>query len=587
MLRVFPTESEIEQAVELLVDRYDISAQLLGELLGRAQRDRANELLRLVGGGRLSRRDVARLLVMHLGTNLFAGSSPAVRALRLRILSQLPEHQIKRLFSAFKDEDSRITHVSHMYKPLAEKKWFAGGRWPRAFVAAAGFPGIFAGVQERVRRPTVQEIAPLTPVPPLQEFQVDLKRRLLEVMEREKNRTRCVLSLPTGGGKTRVAVEAFIDWMHPRFVNGQYLIWIAQSEELCEQAIATLEQMWGSREYRFPLRVYRYFGGRDVPLEELQGGAVVASINQLYNRIHSGDPALDQMLSHTGVMVIDEAHRAVTHMYDVLLNYAEELVGPDLFPICGLTATPGRSGADPASETQRLVGRFEAYLLTPDLGPEYRADPLRYFREHGYLATPVHRPLRGREYELTPEEIEALDQEEDFPAVFLKRLADDTERNRLIINTLMDIEPDKPTLVYACTVEHAYLLAMILRKMGRTAAAVSGDTPLTLRRGFIQQFKEGKIQFLINYGVLTTGFDAPKTECIVLCRPTRSPVLYEQIIGRGLRGPRFGGTEKCTIIDFADNIKRMGAPLAYVRFEQFWQNPAAPAVAASGLETAD
>ncbi len=242
--------------------------------------------------------------------------------------------------------------------------------------------------------------------------------------------------------------------------------------------------------------------------------------------------------------MIDEAHRAVTQMYDVLLDRAEQLVGPDLFPICGLTATPGRSGVDTASETQRLVGRFDAHLLTPDLGPEYRDDPLRYFREHGYLATPVHRPLQGREYELTSEESRDLELEGDFPAAFRQRLADDTDRNRLIINTLLEIEPGTPTLVYACTVEHAYLLAMILRKLGRSAAAVSGDTPLTLRRGFIEQFKDGTVQFLVNYGVLTTGFDAPKTECIVLCRPTQSPVLYEQIIGRGLRGPRFGGTRR-------------------------------------------
>lgn len=586
MLRIYPTESEIEQAVHLLVDRYNISAQLLGELLGRAQRDRANQLLQAVGSERLSRRDVARLVVMHLGSNLFGGSSAEVRTLRLRILSQLPERQIQELFSQFRGKDSGITQASRMCRPLAEKKWFADGPWPRAFVAAAGFPDIFAGVRERVHRPTVQEIPPLAPVPPLQAFQKELKAKLLAVMEREQERTRCVLSLPTGGGKTRVAVEAFIDWMQPRFVNGQYLIWIAQSEELCEQAIATLEQMWSSREYRFPLRIYRYFGGRNVPLEALRGGAVVASINQLYNRINSGDPALDQMLTHTGVMVIDEAHRAVTQMYDVLLDRAEQLVGPDLFPICGLTATPGRSGVDTASETQRLVGRFDAHLLTPDLGPEYRDDPLRYFREHGYLATPVHRPLQGREYELTPEESRDLELEGDFPAAFRQRLADDTDRNRLIINTLLEIEPGTPTLVYACTVEHAYLLAMILRKLGRSAAAVSGDTPLTLRRGFIEQFKDGTVQFLVNYGVLTTGFDAPKTECIVLCRPTQSPVLYEQIIGRGLRGPRFGGTEKCTIIDFADNIKRMGAPLAYVRFEQFWQNPAAPAGTVGGAETA-
>lgn len=94
---------------------------------------------------------------------------------------------------------------------------------------------------------------------------------------------------------------------------------------------------------------------------------------------------------------------------------------------------------------------------------------------------------------------------------------------------------------------------------------------MTIRRGLIQDFKNQKIQFLCNYGVLTTGFDAPKTTYIAIARPTTSQVLYEQIVGRGLRGPKFGGTEYCTIIDFADNLGRHGKALAYARFSDFWE----------------
>jgi len=95
---------------------------------------------------------------------------------------------------------------------------------------------------------------------------------------------------------------------------------------------------------------------------------------------------------------------------------------------------------------------------------------------------------------------------------------------------------------------------------------------MTIRRALIRDFKEQRLEFLCNYGVLTTGFDAPKTNCIALCRPTKSDVLYEQIIGRGLRGPKFGGTPECTIIDFVDNIHRLGPPLAYARFHDFWED---------------
>ena len=59
---------------------------------------------------------------------------------------------------------------------------------------------------------------------------------------------------------------------------------------------------------------------------------------------------------------------------------------------------------------------------------------------------------------------------------------------------------------------------------------------------------------LINYGVFTTGFDDPKINCIVVARPTYSVVLYSQMIGRGLRGPKNNGTEDCLIVDVLDNI---------------------------------
>lgn len=331
--------------------------------------------------------------------------------------------------------------------------------------------------------------------------------------------------------------------------------------------------MWGSREFVGPLRIYRFFGARDISVDDLQGGAVVASIQQLHNRTKSRDEALEAILKGAGAMIIDEAHRAVSAMYDALFDRAEEICGADLFPICGLTATPGRSGLNRTQETVKLVGRFDYYLIAPDLGTEYEHDPLRYFRKHGFLARANHVLYQsGIEYSLTDDELEQMEREVDLPRGFLKRLAADRERNLRILRKLLSLSKGTPTLVYACTVQHAYFLSVILNARGRKSGALSADTPLTVRRALVRDFKEGRIEFLCNFGVLTTGFDAPKTECIALCRPTTSEVLYEQIIGRGLRGPQFGGTADCTIIDFADNVRRLGRPLAYARFADSWSN---------------
>ena len=572
-MHIYPTDDEVEQAANLLVNTYNVSAQLLGQLFDTEQRDQANSILQSLGGTRLTALDVARLLIQREGPGLFVGSRKATRELRLHLLRQLPDKKIRGLFDRNSPAKTTVSSPSHMRKPLAGKKWHSGKNWARDFVDALAFPPIFAGITQMERVPTIHDVPPLEVPPKLAEFQAGLKERMLEVLARDGIRTRCVVTLPTGGGKTRVAVEAFIDWLQPRFAMGNYLVWVAQSEELCEQAIACIEQMWGSREFVGMLRIYRFFGGRDVPSEELHGGVVVASIQQLYNRIKADDEALVAILRNTGALIIDEAHRAVSPMYDTLLDRAVEICGLDLFPVCGLTATPGRAGLDRTRETVKLVGRFEAYLVKPDLGTQYDDNPLRYFREQGFLARARHVLYRsGREYILTDDEVGDMKREGDLPAGFLKRLAVDKARNLLIVRRLLRLPAGTPTLVYACTVEQAYFLSVILTAQGRKSAAVSAETPATLRRALVHDFKERRLEFLCNYGVLTTGFDAPKTECIALCRPTTSEVLYEQIIGRGLRGIRFGGTEECLIIDFADNIRRLGPPLAYARFADFWSD---------------
>lgn len=406
-------------------------------------------------------------------------------------------------------------------------------------------------------------------VPPLAPFQLRLKEEMLSVLNRQADKTRCIVTLPTGGGKTRLAVESFIEWMHVRFSEGKYMIWIAQSEELCEQAISCISDMWQEKEFPKALRIYRYFAGKSIGEDQLVGGAVVASIQQLYARMQKGDKVLEEMLKSCGAMIIDEAHHASAPIYSALLTKAEELCGPDLFPVCGLTATPGRSN----DETALLVDRFQAYLIQPELPDEtrYKNNPLQYFREEGYLATPHHRIYEsGREYQVKEDDIEPG--QDDLTPEFLEVLANDEVRNWRIIERLIDIPEGKQTLVYACTVSHAEFLTSVLNSAGRKAVAISAATPKATRRMYIDAFKNGEIEFLLNYGVLTTGFDAPKTEYIVICRPTTSVVLYEQIVGRGLRGPRFGGTEHCTIIDFADNLQRLGKPLAYQRFHDFWEN---------------
>ena len=107
--------------------------------------------------------------------------------------------------------------------------------------------------------------------------------------------------------------------------------------------------------------------------------------------------------------------------------------------------------------------------------------------------------------------------------------------------------------------------------LGIRAAHVDGEIPKGRRGAIINEFRKNKIQILCNYGVLSTGFDAPKIDVVFISRPTASVVLYSQMIGRGLRGPSIGGTEECKIVDLIDNITGFGnEDKVYEYFDEYY-----------------
>jgi DNA repair protein RadD len=92
--------------------------------------------------------------------------------------------------------------------------------------------------------------------------------------------------------------------------------------------------------------------------------------------------------------------------------------------------------------------------------------------------------------------------------------------------------------------------------MGADAQAVFGETLTFERDRILQDFRAGRLKYLVNVGVLTTGFDAPNIDCVVLLRPTMSPGLYYQMVGRGFR--LCEGKTNCLVLDFGENIMRHG-----------------------------
>ena len=131
------------------------------------------------------------------------------------------------------------------------------------------------------------------------------------------------------------------------------------------------------------------------------------------------------------------------------------------------------------------------------------------------------------------------------------------------------MEQKRQTVVFACSVDHASKLAVRFAAQGFLSAAIDCRMRKSLRRRSVLEFKRGNIAALFNYGVLSTGFDAPNIRCVVIARPTSSVVLYSQMVGRGLRGKRVGGNEQCILVDVVDNFENFGESRKYDYFRDF------------------
>lgn len=121
--------------------------------------------------------------------------------------------------------------------------------------------------------------------------------------------------------------------------------------------------------------------------------------------------------------------------------------------------------------------------------------------------------------------------------------------------------PNRQTIIYAVSVDHAHNLVAVFEDAGFAAAVMLGDTPSDERADIIKRFESGDLQVLINVAVATEGFDLPDASCVVIARPTTSLSLYLQMVGRGLR-PKLNGGD-CVILDLAGNVMTHGLPEDY------------------------
>jgi DNA repair protein RadD len=337
-----------------------------------------------------------------------------------------------------------------------------------------------------------------------------------------------LLVLPTAAGKSVICAEIvrqmWQEWpdFHPRTVV------LVPSKELAEQNAAKLRAL-------LPHTISVGFVSASLGTKKYNADVIVATIGSIHKAAH--------LLGNIKAVIIDEAHLVSQKagdagMYRTFLSKLGELCE---FRTVGMTATPFRGnqvwltdGDDPlftgiasrVSMRELLDAKYIAPLVPPPQAIETRIDA-------------SHVGISNGDYKIGELSREV---EKYLVKVALEATRIASERRKWI--------------AFTPSVANAESLADKLNSLGVVSAVVCGETPKQEREDLIRQFKNHQIHCLVTVLALSVGFDVPDVDCIIWCRPTKSPVLYVQGMGRGTRiAP---GKTDCLVLDFTDTVERLG-----------------------------
>lgn len=379
-----------------------------------------------------------------------------------------------------------------------------------------------------------------------------------------------LLHLPTGVGKTRTAMSLVVD--HLRENEPSVAVWLASGNELLEQAAQEFTRAWGQLGNR-PAYAVRCWGSMDFSAAAIDDGLVVLGLEKATAALASDGEALTALGRHCRFVVFDEAHQAIAPTYR---NVTDRLRVHPRTSLLGLSATPGRSWADIEEDAQLSEYFGKAKVTLEVAGYE---DPIKALTDAGYLARATFRTvLVDPGLELSEEDKSTLATSIDVPIEMVEQLGKSDQWNLAVVEAIRDLATrHNRLLVFASSVEHCRRVCAVLRATGLRANYIVGTTAPSQRERILSLFRDPYNQsphVLVNYDVLTTGFDAPAASAAVVARPTRSLVLYSQMVGRVLRGPRAGGTPDCEVVTVIDtDLAGFGdVSEAFKNWDDVWRN---------------
>ncbi len=318
-----------------------------------------------------------------------------------------------------------------------------------------------------------------------------------------------LIILPTGSGKTIVMAALAMQF------NKKTLL-LAHREELITQAVDKFKLVW----------------------PEVNVGVCMAERDEIHNQIVIGSvqscsrPKRLERLKEQGfeIMMIDESHHAVSESYQSIIDELGFNNKESKKLLLGVTATAVRS------DNMGLGNTFDKITFSRSIGTMIKA---------AYLA-----PVIGRKI-LTNFVLERIrTQNGDFSISELAEAMNTPERNDFIVDKFKLYAEDRKGIAFCCDVQHCKDLAEAFNKKGISAAPVWGDMESGARKQALDDIKTGRIKIATSCGVLCEGYDEPSIDAVLMARPTKSPGLYIQCVGRGLR--LWPGKQNCLVLDFTD-----------------------------------
>jgi DNA repair protein RadD len=380
----------------------------------------------------------------------------------------------------------------------------------------------------------------------LRDYQEYAVEELFSYLKKTKNGNP-VIAMPTGTGKS-VVIAAIVKRLMTEKMSKKILV-LTHVKELIKQNATKMAQLLPAA----PLGIY----SAGLKEKETTYPITFAGIASVARNLES--------FSSVDTIIIDECHlvspKQATMYQRTIKHFLEKTNGTR---VIGLTATPYRTKSGKLTEGD---GAIFTDIVVDMIKPEVFA----WFFKQGYLSLPV--PLQPTfEFDLSG----VHSSMGDYVKKELAEVVDKEERtNQVVEEAIACAGERKHWLVFASGIEHALHVCERLNTCGVKAVAIHSKMPAAERDKNIEDYTTGRVKALVNNGILTTGFDHPQTDLILMLRPTRSPGLWVQMLGRGIR-PVYaeghpvvdaagrlaaiaaGPKPNCLVLDFAGNAKRLG-----------------------------